>query len=61
VRGRNVAAAVLQSGADSVRLSRAIGQADGIEVVLIALDAAVDFAQDDVGVDDVGRAARRVL
>jgi len=35
-----------------------IGQADGMEVVLIPLDAgAVDFEQDDVGVDAVDRCA----
>ena len=56
VRGRDVVAAVLQRGADAVAAFAhgGIGQADGVEVVLIALDAgAVDFDLNDVGVDAV--------
>ena len=57
---QNVAAAVLQSGADAVPgfAHCRIEPADGMEVVLIALHAgAVDFDLDDVGVDAVDRCA----
>ena len=56
VRGRDVVAAVLQRGADAVAALAhgGVGQADRVEVVLIALDAgAVDFDLDNVGIDAV--------
>jgi hypothetical protein len=56
VRGRDVVAAILQRGADAVAAlaDGGVGQADGVEVVLIALDAgAVDFHLNNVGIDAV--------
>ncbi len=64
VRGGNVIAAVLQRGADAVAAlaHRGVGQADGVEVVLIALDAgAVDFHLNDVGVDAVDGGAESFI
>ena len=58
--GAECRAAVLQRGADAVPALAycRIGQADGMEVVLMALDAgAVDFDLDEVGVDAVDRCA----
>lgn len=60
MRGGNVVAAVFQRGADAVTAlaDLGVGQADGVEVVLIALDAgAVDLDLDDVGIDAVTRGA----
>jgi hypothetical protein len=53
---RDVVTAILQRGANAVAALAygGIGQADGVEVALIALDAgAVDFHLNDVGVDPV--------
>ena len=64
VRGRNVVAAVFQGGADAVAAfaDGGVGQADGVKVVLVGLDAgAVDFYLDDVGVDAVDRGAEGLV
>ncbi len=64
LRGRNVVAAILQRGAHAVAAlaHRGVGQADGVEVVLIALDAgAVDLHLNDVGVDAVDRGAECLI
>ncbi len=64
VGGRNVVAAVLERGADAVAAfaDGGVGQADGVEVVLIALDAgAVDFDLNDVGVDAVDGGAESFI
>ena len=64
VGGGNVVAAVLQRGADAVAAlaDGGVGQADGVEVVLIALDAgAVDFDLNDVGVDAVDGGAESFI
>jgi len=56
MRGRDVVPAVFQRGADAVTALAhgGVGQANGVEVVLIALDAgAVDFHLNDVGIDAV--------
>jgi len=56
VRGRDVVAAVLERGADAVAAfaDSCVGQADGVKVVLVALDAgAVDFDLNNVGIDAV--------
>ena len=56
VRGRDVVAAVFQRGADAVAAfaHSCVRQADGVEVVLIALDArAVDFYLNNIGIDAV--------
>src|ERR1700686_2594514 len=56
VGGRDVVAAVLQRGADAVAAfaHSCVRQADGVEVVLIALDArAVDFYLNNIGIDAV--------
>src|ERR1035441_5722884 len=60
VRGGNVVAAVFQRGADAVAAlaDGGVGQADRVEVVLIALDAgAVHLDLDDVGIDAVNGGA----
>ena len=60
MRGRDVVAAVFQRGADAVAAlaDSGVWQADGVEVVLIALDAgAVDLDLDDVGIDAVNGGA----
>src|ERR1700756_3595156 len=64
VGGRNVVAAVFQRGADAVAsfAHSCVGQADGVEVVLIALDArAVDFYLNNVGIDAVDGGAQRLV
>jgi len=64
LRGRNVVAAVLQSGADAVAAfaHSGVGQADGVEVILVALDAgAVDFHLNNVGVDAVDGGAESLI
>ena len=56
VGGRNVVAAVLQRRADAVAAfaHRGVGQADGVKVVFVLLDAGdVDLDLNDVGVDAV--------
>ena len=61
---RDVVAAVLQRGADAVAALAdcGIGQADGVKVVLVGLDAgAVDFHLDDVGVDAVDGGAEGLV
>ncbi len=60
MRGRDVVAAVFQRGADAVAAlaDGGVGQADRVEVVLIALDAgAVHLDLDDVGIDAVNGGA----
>ena len=60
VGGRDVVAAVLERGADAIAAfaDGSVGQVDGVEVILVALDAgAVDFDLNNVGVDVVDRGA----
>jgi hypothetical protein len=61
VGGGNIVAAIFQRGADAVAAltDRGVGQADGVEVVLIALDAgAVDLDLDDIGIDAIDCGAK---
>ncbi len=64
VRGRDVVAAILQRGADAVAAltDGGVGQAHGVEVVLIALDArTVDFHLNDVGINPVNCGAESLV
>ena len=58
--GRNQVAGVLDGGADAVAAFAhgGVGQADGVEVILVRDDAAVvDLDIDEVGIDAVDRGA----
>ena len=60
MRGRNVVSAVFEGGANAVAAlaDGGVGEADGVEVILITLDAgAVDLHLNNVGVDAVDRGA----
>ena len=64
LRGRNVVTAIFQRGADAVAAfsNGGIGEADGVEVVLVGLDArAVDLDLDDVGVDALNGGAESFI
>ena len=62
--GGDVVTAVFQRGADAVAALAhgSVGQSDGVEMILIALDAgAVDFHLNDVGVDPVDGGAESLV
>ena len=62
--GGNVVSAIFERGADAVTALThgCVGQADGVKVILIALDArAIDFHLNDVGIDSVNRGAERFI
>jgi hypothetical protein len=64
VSGGNIVAAIFQGGADAVAAFAhgGVGKADGVEVVLVGLDAgAVDFYLNDVGVDAIDMGGAEVL
>ena len=57
---REVVARCLQRGAHAIAAlaHRGVRQTDGVEVILVALDAgAIDLNLDDVGIDPVDRSA----
>ena len=62
--GRNVVAAIFQRSAHPVAALAhgCVGQADGMEVILIGLDAgAIDFYLNNIGVDTVDRGAEGLV
>src|SRR5579863_4912297 len=64
LRGWDVVAAIFQRGADAVTAlpDGGVGQADGVEMVLVGLDAgAVDLDLNDVGVDAVDGGAESLI
>jgi hypothetical protein len=64
VRGGNVVSAIAQGGAYAVAAlaDGGIGQADGVEMVVVGLDPGdVDLDLDDVGVDSVDYGAKGLV
>jgi hypothetical protein len=62
--GGNVVAAVLEGGADAVAAfaDGGVGQADGVEMILVGLDAgAIDLYLNNVGVDPIDGGAEGLV